>query len=237
MSIEIKQPLNALPVNTCFQSPHEEILKEAANNAAENWRTWQDDFTHHLISESGDFKNLPVFQSLPRFYGFGFDYSIFRLYERSKLNELRTFLGGIENPASHEILHKKLANWAIKNELCIIAKKGDKKGKILQSNHISLVSKLLGLWKPSKYPMWDTLARDGMKCVMTNSKVSRYDGSKVSNYENFRSDFETLAAGWAADIQRIAKVESFGGCADCSVYRTLDNYLMLLGRQKRVIKS
>jgi hypothetical protein len=216
-----------------FGSPRDDLLKQAAEDALRNWRTWEDDFSLRVSSGDDAFKSLPVFQSLPRFYGFGFDYSVFRLYDRNKLDDLRLYLSGLEDPISHALLHERLRAWAVTYELSL--KKENNSGELvaIQKNHISLVSKLLGLWKPAEYPMWDTFAREGMKCVVRPKPASRYEGPKVENYENFRKDFEIIASEWSDDIRRVAEPKDFRGCLGCSTYRTLDNYLMLVGREKK----
>ena len=66
-------------------------LEKAVTNAKANWLFWQKDFEHDML-----YKDLPILNDPHRFLAFGFDFFLFRLYDRGELEGIRETLKNIE---------------------------------------------------------------------------------------------------------------------------------------------
>lgn len=180
----------------------------AVREARLNWDWWSEDFCH-----TGSFSEMPVFQSYPRFRGFGADYSEFRGLTARELDRLRSWFCGQPDPLSFGDLFQRFS----------AVSPGQKR--------ISLLSKLLTLWRPQEYAMWDTLARSGLKRLHGSQRGHCYSGQNASDYEVFRDDFFELYSAAKNDLMSEMKPpQSVADPADFAL-RILDNYLMLVGRE------
>ena len=206
-------------INSKFpDTPGEIRLKKAREEALLNWQWWRKDFTH-----DGSFADLPVFQEYVRFLGFGFDYSVFRLYSR------KTMFTFFERLTAPSILSDFVELDDFHNVFCRIATDTGLSEK--QMNHISMCSKLLALWKPEKFPMWDSLARDGLRRLHGNTRGHNYAINSPAQYNIFRHDYATLERKWRNNIDDVIEKKDFNGNPDAGRYRIVDNYLMGLSRK------
>jgi len=139
------------------------ILEEAQKQAEINWRWWQDDFEHNKA-----FGKMPVFNDYPRFLGFGADYSVFRGLDTKQLEKLQIWFRNEQYPDSFGTLFRKFSNFANDESLHKKSRNDN------WPNRISLISKLLCLWRPEEYAMWDTLARAGLKKLHNSTRAHCY---------------------------------------------------------------
>lgn len=184
-----------------------DLVKSAVREADLNWRWWAEDFEH-----AGSFASMPVFQTYPRFRGFGADYSVFRGLAARDLDRLRSWFREQPDPTSFADLFR---NFSAESP-------GQKR--------ISLISKLLTLWRPQDYAMWDSLARVGLKRLHGSQRGHCYNGNEPSSYEVFRKDFFDLFSIVESDLATgFESIEMGRNSADFAP-RILDNYLMLKGQ-------
>lgn len=183
-------------------------LERAAQDALLNWTWWAEDYSH-----SGSFATMPVFQTYPRFRGFGADYSVFRGLNAHETDRLRQWFQKLPDPKSFDDLYERF----------MAASMGQKR--------ISLVSKLLTLWKPQDYAMWDQLARNGLKRIHGSQRGHCYSQHNPQSYAVFRDDFFDLFAAVEDDlVATAAKLNLDANSADFAP-RILDNYLLLVGNE------
>jgi hypothetical protein len=183
------------------------LISRALKNAVRNWNWWEDDFLH-----CGGFAHLPVLSTYPRFRGFGADYSVFRGMTAIQCDELRTWLIRQTDP-------EQISELMSGAEIFF-------SGQI----RISLISKLLTMWRPRRFVMWDQLARNGLAEAHGRNRGHCYTSQSVKAYELFRNDFFDLLDVWednlhdmAADIPDNIDIELFSP-------RLLDSLLMEIGK-------
>lgn len=185
----------------------ENLAKAAAQGASENWSWWIEDFRH-----DGHFRDLPLLSNYPRWRGFGADYSVFRGIPTSELDGLREWFAAQDDPNEFGGLYAALME------------------RLPGSQRVSLVSKLLAIWRPTEYAMWDTLARNGLR-KLHNVRGRRYFDTNLDSYSVFREDFFALLSKKQGELLELSGVDVayFDGNPDICAARVLDNYLMLLG--------
>lgn len=186
-----------------------DIMHKSAEEAFINYDWWRTDFENGT-SAGRTFSQLPVLQDYPRFRGFGADYSVFRGLKAKRIEELRKRLLCIPQPESVADL---------------IAGIADLTGG---TTRISMASKLLALWSPEKFSMWDELARAGLKSLHGRARGHCYSQNTAKHYEIFRNDFFQLY-----DLLKprlIEKATEYDRKVDPNIftYRILDNALMSL---------
>lgn len=93
---------------------------------------------------------------------------------------------------------------------------------------ISLISKLLTLWKPQTFAMWDEFARRGLRRVHGSRRGHCYHEYSPAQYEIFCADFFGLFSRFEPELEAIGRKTDFVGNAKSFAPRILDNYLMLL---------
>jgi hypothetical protein len=186
-----------------------DIMHKSAEDAYINYNWWRKDFENGR-SAGRRFSELPVLQDYPRFRGFGADYSVFRGLKAEQIEELRKRLLSIRQPESVADLLAKIANLT-----------GG-------TTRISMASKLLALWAPHKFPMWDELARAGLKSLHGRARGHCYSQTTAKHYEIFRDDFFHLYDQLAPEL--LQKTTEYQGKVDPKIftYRILDNVLMSL---------
>lgn len=194
-----------------FDSIDTTLLKTATEQALKNWQWWQDSFEH-----SGDFCSLPVLESYPQFRGFGADYSVFRGWNGDQCEAARLWFKGQINPNSFADLFGPFQAYCEGHELL---------SKNLQKR-ISLCSKLLGMWRPAEFAMWDTKARKGLKVLHGSQRGHCYTANTADNYETFCDDFFTLYQNSSDQIFEFKTMFPVGAKEVDFGPRILDNYLM-----------
>lgn len=190
------------------------ILESACKKSKVNWEWWRDDFTH-----CGSFSEMPVFLDYPRFRGFGADYSVFRGLRAEECETIRVWFRAQANPTSFSELFESFMRFS--------RNKQDFKGRA--QNRVSLVSKLLTMWKPRDFAMWDTLAKKGLKSIHGSRRGHCYTSNTASTYKIFNGDFFALLAEKEPELRTICGgFEHFVEDSNF-VPRILDNYLLLVG--------
>lgn len=204
----------------------EETWLKAYNQASTNWRWWNDDFEH-----IGSFGEMPLFQDYPRFLGFGFDYSVFRGIPHKHLEQMQEWFRSQDDPKNFEALFARFNKFAAGKNFAGTygkdTKEGKKEGeKKKEQNRVSLISKLLCLWRPEEYAMWDTYARNGLKKIHNNTRGHCYWRTNVEGYGVFRDDFFQLHDAVKDQIlPPKTDTQSYPVSARFS-FRVLDAYLM-----------
>jgi len=190
------------------------LYDAASKEALKNWKWWEKDF-----SRPGNvprrFCEMPVLKDYPRFRGFGADYSVFRGLTADQTDKLRECL--LEQPDPDGL--KDLFKMAGK--------------RLGGKRRISLFSKLLAMWKPERFAMWDTLARNGLKRVHSSTGGHCYNENTIENYQIFNDDFFALYSSRSDKLTAFAELrarEYQQLNTELFSYRILDNVLMKLGK-------
>ncbi|WP_010442472.1 hypothetical protein [Ruegeria conchae] len=205
-----------------ISSPKKNLLKKAADEAAQNWIWWKDDYLH-----DGRFRDLPVLQNYPRFRGFGADYSVFRGWSAEQCDAALGWFSIQSDPVDFNGLYSEFMKYCETHEAL---------KKNLQ-RRVSLVSKLLAMWRPNEFAMWDTLAREGMRQIHGRVRGRNYRKNGASDYIAFNTDFHCLRKLWSDELN-IAAMGAGGANLDGEIRyeqfsaRILDNYLMNLATLK-----
>lgn len=227
--------------------PDKSILEEATRHAAINWEWWERDYMHDSDHQhDSDFGSLPILQTFHRFRAFGADYSVDRALNSSECDEIRYWLIkskptsdlGTKQEAFDDFFkdfHEQCAKIEVDKNL--LREKNGKKSLVVQKR-VSLLSKLLGHWKPNEFAMWDQYARLGLKDIL---KRSSYTGFK--QYTDFNKDFHCLKRNWNEHLFKLSKEHWDGHLSGKSEEielfkpRILDNYLVVLGKQIKTQKD
>lgn len=209
------QEVHVVTIDFCKVPIDPGQAKQAAESAHRNWSWWESDFRHR-----GDFKDLPIFENYPRWRGFGADFSVFRGIPTDALDTLRLWFAERPNPQNLESLHEALL------------------ATLPGWNRISLTSKLLAIWKPTEFAMWDRYAREGLRSLHS-VRGHRYNRNNASQYEVFKADFFALMNAKLEDLLKYSQVDprEFQGFEKEFSCRLLDNYLVVIGKALNKGKS
>ena len=184
-----------------------EIARTAFHAARKNWDYWDADFEHN-----GEFASMPVLSNYPRFRGFGADYSVFRGMNEDTIEKLRIWLLRQPNPKNFNGLYSDFST------------------NFPGVKRISLISKLLGLWKPQQFAMWDKLARSGLKAIHNNTRGHCYSQTKEDAYAVFCKDFFFLNESMGKELLAMCRSDFWTDAPNDFGPRILDNYLMSFGK-------
>lgn len=208
-------------------------LEEATESAWNNWCKWQGDFEHN-----GAFGEMPVLNSLPRFLGFVFDYSLARMIPRNEIETLFDWYRDQGNPDTFSKLNDDFLSNLEESPL------KDEDGKAAkQKNFISLNSKLLGMWKPTEFAMWDRYARDGLVQLQRGKGspkgrrgITFFNKLNSETYKTYNDFFMKVSEDRKETLEGPMTKESVNIRTDAKYHnafrnRILDSYLMLEGKK------
>ncbi|WP_319825654.1 hypothetical protein [Thalassovita sp.] len=145
---------------------------KATEIANQNWENWADCFEN-----KGELADLPIIKDRHKYQSFVYEYSVFRGFKRARIEQVFSHLASIQTPSNGNFLEP----------YTFIQKGFDSTGK--KRSVISFSSKLLSLWAPAEYPMWDQYVRNGLRKVAVVPKSKGFHSNKPESYENFREVF------------------------------------------------
>lgn len=174
----------------------------------DHWRRW--DFCY---GKGSGFSTLPILSDPVWFQGFVYEFSVGRGLQLHQFHTIRNRLTQLplnDSEAARSGMQAVLG--AIRKGITDAPRKvrPDRKsatGKPPDEwTRISLASKLLALWRPQTYPMWDRFARRGLEVLHGHTRGHHYAATDLETYAKFAQDWRELfhlyAPSLAPSLQR-----------------------------------